>query len=107
MLYDKVTTGVVIQRFNDAGEFISQEFKALDDVEYEIEGDGINIMDMPFGGDKYHSFNMSNLTRDELEEYRSKIFIVILDYVKDPDAVKSIKDVLFTIFEKIKEKVEQ
>lgn len=61
MLFRKITTGVVIQTFNDAGEFLSQEFKICDhgSVEYETEdGDPINLNQMPLGGREYMSFDM-------------------------------------------------
>ena len=58
MLFNKITLGHVIQTFNDVGEFISQEFVAGDVVEYEVDGDPINMMDMPLGGREYHPFDM-------------------------------------------------
>jgi hypothetical protein len=57
-MYKKITVGYVIQVFNNAGEFVSQEFIAGDDVSYECEGDGINCMDMPLGGNEYQPFDM-------------------------------------------------
>lgn len=48
-----------MQNFNDVGEFLSQEFVAGDDVEYETENcDPINEMDMPLAGNEYHPFDM-------------------------------------------------
>ena len=68
MLYLKITHGHVEQFFNDAGEFIKQQFVPNDDadVEYETEdeasgmssGDGINVMDMPLAGREQHPFDM-------------------------------------------------
>jgi hypothetical protein len=59
MLFKKFTTGVVEQTFNDAGECIEQKFMAGDEVEYETEdGDPINMMDMPLGGNEYCPFDM-------------------------------------------------
>lgn len=61
MLFRKITTGVVIQTFNDAGECYSQEFKDCDSgsVEYETEdGDPINVAQMPLGGAEYMPFTM-------------------------------------------------
>lgn len=59
MLFNKITHGFVTQVFNDAGECISQNFTAGDDVDYETEdGDPINEMDMPKGGNEYQSFDM-------------------------------------------------
>ena len=59
MTYNKITSGFVIQVFNDAGEALRQEFVAGDEVEYETrDGDPINITDMPKGGDEYQPFEM-------------------------------------------------
>jgi hypothetical protein len=58
MNYEKIVEGYVVQKFNDAGEFISQKFFA-GDVEYETEeGDPINVMDMPLGGREYFPYEM-------------------------------------------------
>ena len=60
MLFNKITHGFVVQVFNDAGEFISQEFIAGDEVEFETgHGNPINVMDMPLGGKEYQPFTMS------------------------------------------------
>lgn len=56
--FDKITTGFVIQTFNDAGECIRQEFIAGDQVDYEFDGYPINVTDMPLKGDEYQPFNM-------------------------------------------------
>lgn len=59
MLFKKITVGFVIQTFNDAGECIGQEFIAGDQVDYETQdGEAINVMDMPLGGNEYQSFDM-------------------------------------------------
>ena len=59
MNFKKITVGFVIQTFNDVGECIDQEFIAGDEVDYETEdGDPINEMDMPLGGNEYQSFDM-------------------------------------------------
>ena len=59
MLFKKITEGCVIQTFNDAGECISQEFIAGDDVEYETDcGYAINAEDMPDGMSTYHPYDM-------------------------------------------------
>lgn len=58
MNFRKITHGFVVQLFNDAGEFLSQEFTA-GQVDYETEdGDAISSMDMPLAGNEYFSFNM-------------------------------------------------
>ena len=59
MLFRKITNGTVVQTFNDAGEFLHQEFIAVRHVEYETEdGDPINVENMPLGGAEYMSFDM-------------------------------------------------
>ncbi len=59
MTFRKLTTGEVIQVFNDTGECISQRFFAGDIVEYQNDNDGdINIDDMPLAGQEYESFDM-------------------------------------------------
>lgn len=59
MLFCKITTGVVIQTFNDAGEFLYQKFQPSDSVEYATdEGDLINVNQMPLGGREYMPFDM-------------------------------------------------
>lgn len=61
MAYKKITHGFVVQNFNDAGEFLSQEFYSSDMVEYETEsGIPIDPTDMPLGGEEYHPFEMEN-----------------------------------------------
>lgn len=61
MLFKKITHGYVEQTFNDAGEFVSQQFVAGDDVSFETEdGDEINQVHMPLGGNEYHPFDMVN-----------------------------------------------
>jgi len=46
MVIKKITYGFVIQNFDtDKQEFINQEFVAGDQVEFEIDGDGINEED--------------------------------------------------------------
>lgn len=76
MLFVKITHGYVKQTFNDAGEFLSQEFIAGDEVEYETEdGYGINQDDMPLAGREYQPFDMANanLMKQELESLRESI----------------------------------
>lgn len=64
MNFRKITPGFIIQTFNDAGEFLSQEFISGDDVEYETEdGDPINVMDMPLAGNEYFPFEMKQDTQ--------------------------------------------
>ncbi len=59
MNFVKTTAGFVTQTFNDAGECIGQEFFAGDTVDYEtIDGDPINMVDMPKGGTEYFTFDM-------------------------------------------------
>lgn len=59
MLFKKITEGHVVQVFNDAGELLGQRFVAGDNVEYETgDGDPINVVNMPKGGDEYHPFDM-------------------------------------------------
>ena len=64
MLFFKIVHGYVVQSFNDAGEFLSQEFVVDDTIDYEINetmgGGGlpINQDDMPLAGREYHSFDM-------------------------------------------------
>lgn len=58
-MFKKITSGFVTQTFNDAGEFLWQEFTAGDEVEYEtLDGNPINSMDMPLSGNEYHPFDM-------------------------------------------------
>lgn len=59
MNYLKITSGYVVQKFNDVGECLSQEFVSNDCCEYETEtGDAINSQQMPFGGQEYFMFSM-------------------------------------------------
>ena len=70
MLFRKITEGAVVQVFNDAGEFVGQRFFAGDNVEYETsDGDPINLMDMPLGGNEYQPFEMQGpaVTNQEIE----------------------------------------
>ena len=61
MMFQKITEGHVIQTFNDVGEFVTQEFVAGDGVFYEtIDGDPINVENMPLAGREYQSFDMRN-----------------------------------------------
>ena len=58
MNYIKITTGFVIQTFNDKGECIKQEFFA-GEVEWETEnGDPISQDELPLGGREYYDFIM-------------------------------------------------
>lgn len=46
MIIQKITTGFVIQEFNtDTQKFVSQQFVAGDEVDYEVEGSAINQVD--------------------------------------------------------------
>ena len=59
MLFNKITVGFVIQTFNDQGECVEQEFVAGDEVSYETkDGDEINEIHMPFGGNECYPFSM-------------------------------------------------
>lgn len=58
MTYDKITHGYVIQRFNDKGECVGQEFCSVDIVEYEHNGNIISVNDMPLKGGEYNPFPM-------------------------------------------------
>ena len=58
MLYYKITHGYVMQKFNDLGDCVEQEFVAGDEVEYEQDGSPINMIHMPRKGHEYHPFNM-------------------------------------------------
>lgn len=61
MLFRKITHGYVVQVFNDAGEFVAQQFVAGDQCDYETaEGDPINSEQMPKGGGEYHPYTMEN-----------------------------------------------
>ena len=69
MLFKKVTHGYVEQTFNDQGECIAQAFIAGDEVSCETEdGDEINMMDMPFGGNEYFPFDMRQPSDDYYKE---------------------------------------
>ena len=58
MNYKKIVDGYVVQRFNDAGEFLGQKFVATG-TEFETEeGDPINEMDMRLCGREYFPFEM-------------------------------------------------
>ena len=61
MIFLKITTGCVVQEFNDIGECIGQKFMIPDGgtVEYETEDNlPINVDNMPLAGREYHSFDM-------------------------------------------------
>ena len=60
MLVAKVTTGFVIQIFDtDLGQFISQEFVAGDQCDYEVDGEPVDSsLLMVDGKEAYLPFNM-------------------------------------------------
>ena len=62
MLYNKVTTGFVVQTFDDWGNCLRQEFVANDRCVFEIQDDNkvlpITSEQMPFGGNEYFPFDM-------------------------------------------------
>jgi hypothetical protein len=63
MIIDKITTGFVVQKFDtDKQEWISQEFVASDQCDYEVDGDEINVRDFTDrvigGSEPYLLFNM-------------------------------------------------
>lgn len=61
MLYRKIVNGDVVQIFNDYGECIEQNFICSDlPIVYET-GDGlpINAKYMPFNGNEYYPYNMT------------------------------------------------
>ncbi len=104
MLYRKITHGFVVQQFNDAGEFLNQEFVA-GDCEWENEnGDGINPMDMPLGGDEYHPFGMVQ----NLDACR-KFAVVLLypDYMQQSGHDTYIETVVAASADKAIEAVQQ
>lgn len=63
-MFNKITHGYVVQRFNDQGECLGQEFVAdcnFDEFEEENDDGNCVIIDpesMPFGGNEYFPFNM-------------------------------------------------
>jgi hypothetical protein len=73
MIFHKITEGWVVQRFNDAGEFMDQEFHAGEQVDFESE-DGTILMgeDMPLGGTEYHPFTMENNTNKPRHYFRQR-----------------------------------
>ena len=60
----KITVGFVVQQFENDGTFISQEFIAGDQVDYEDEdGESIDIdMDFDLNGNPYQAFDMVQST---------------------------------------------
>ena len=59
MAYQKITTGFVIQTFDDDGWCMAQEFVAGDDVAYcTVSGDTLDENDTFLAGDEYCSFDM-------------------------------------------------
>lgn len=59
MNFVKITSGVVEQTFNDAGECIAQEFFAGDCIGWkDEEGDLITQDDVPLAGREYQDFTM-------------------------------------------------
>lgn len=72
MNFQKITTGTVIQKFNDLGDCFEQQFIAGDNVEYETaEGDNINVGHMPLAGREYFPFDMVQPRQQELDYYVS------------------------------------
>jgi len=62
VMFCKYTSGVVVQQFNDAGEFVTSQFVSDDTVSYSITDNGIELEinqdDMPLAGREYHPFDM-------------------------------------------------
>ena len=82
MLYNKFTVGFVVQSFNDAGEFVSQQFIAGDQVDYETEdGDAINVEDMPQGGNEYIPFDMTQPGLDGLNPVAEQLQENLMTYL--------------------------
>ena len=55
-MFQKVTVGFVIQNYDDNGNCISQSFIASDEVEYEKNGNPVNIEEI--GQETYFPFHM-------------------------------------------------
>jgi len=53
----KVTMGFVVQSFNDDGSFVSQDFIAGDEVEYETHNGDV-FDESVLSEELYHPFNM-------------------------------------------------
>lgn len=63
MIINKITIGFVTQQYdNEQGRFISQEFVAGDEVEYECEGEPVRLVGKNYGEftglDDYLAFDM-------------------------------------------------
>jgi hypothetical protein len=54
----KVTTGIVVQWFDDAGRCHRQLFVATDDVSYETDDGPIAPEDTPLCGREYYPFDL-------------------------------------------------
>lgn len=63
-MFRKITTGFVVQQFDDLGNFLGQTFEAGDDVVYEKDFKPICVDEMPLKGDEYHPFDM--FTREQV-----------------------------------------
>jgi len=71
MIYHKITNGFVIQRFDDTGKFLDQEFIAGNPVEYETqEGDPVDDIAQEMLHGCYQPFNMSSDTGDDNFSWR-------------------------------------
>ena len=58
-MINKITTGFVVQQFDDKGRCIEQEFIAGDEVDWEDEnGETIPIEDQPDSDEWYYPFEM-------------------------------------------------
>jgi len=57
--FNKVTVGFVVQKFNEIGEFVEQEFIASDEVSYENKyGESLDLKELPKHGDEYFPLDM-------------------------------------------------
>lgn len=108
MLFDKLTNGIVVQTFNDAGECVSQHFIASD-VEYETsDGDPINCEDMPLAGKEYNPFDMVQPNQfANLSEQLQENLKTFLDDIDDAlpgetDVVNKVCEIVFNTIEESK-----
>ena len=58
-MFEKITEGTVVQRFDNTGKCIRQDFHAGDIVEYSTPmGDPLDPTELPLSGGEYQPFDM-------------------------------------------------
>ncbi len=93
MFYDKITTGFVVQTFDDKGNLHHQEFVAGDDVVWEKEGQPIDANQLPLKGKEYHPLDMGKITKLDIanqSETMQQNLLSMFDYLDDTELLDSL-----------------